>query len=288
MAPNIAKPSRKPTPEMRDEQRQRDRRDDREPDDLHRPPRVLAAAPRGDQHERGNRHGQQAGAEPVDAVFAASLGQVQGRDQHEQGDAAERQIHVERPPPAEVISDEAAGKRAGDHGQRHDSRHDALVPAAFPGRYQVADDRHHVDDEAAGAETLDRPEGDQLDHAVAGAAEQAGSGRAAERRADEEDDDRGQEDRLAAEQVAHLAPDRGGDGGAEHVRGDDPGQVGEAAEFADDAGHGRTDDEVVQHRQHHGQQQPRQDHQDLTLHARRPVTRHGSRGGLRHDFPFLL
>ena len=57
------------------------------------------------------------------------------------------------------------------------------------------------------------------------------------RGADQEDHDRGEEDALAAVHVAELAPDRGGGGGGERVGGDDPGEVLQAAELADDGRH---------------------------------------------------
>ena len=108
------------------------------------------------------------GAEPVDPVLGAVLRQVHGGGQDQQRQAAERQVDVERPAPGEVVGDEAADQRAGDHRDRHDAGDHALVAAPLAGRHQVTDDRHHADHQAAGAEALHGAEADQLDHAVAG------------------------------------------------------------------------------------------------------------------------
>ena len=128
--------------------------------------------------------------------------------------------------------------------------HHALVLAALPGRYQIADDRHHADHQAARAQSLDGAEADQLPHVL---------GHAAQHRADQEDHDGGEEGALAAVHVAELAPDRGGGGGGQGVRGDHPGQMLQAAQLADDGRHRGADDHVVEHGQQHGDHE-REDH----------------------------
>ncbi len=232
-------------------------------EDLRRGPVVLVAAPGGDQHERGDADREQHGAEPVDAVLGAVARQVHPGGQDHQGQAAERQVDVERPAPRQVVGDEAADQRAGDHRDRHDAGDHALVAAPLAGRHQVTDDRHDADHQAAGAEALHGPERDELDHAVAGTAEHRGAGHSAERGADQEDNDRRKEDGLAAVEVTELAPDRRRNGRAEHVGGDHPGEVVEASELADDARQRRADDHVVEHREHHRDHQTGEDAADL-------------------------
>ncbi len=192
--------------------------------------------------------------EPVDAVLGALLRQVQAQVEPDQCGAAQREVHVEGPAPAEVVGDDAAGERPGDHRECHNTGHEALVTAPFARRHEVTDDRHCADEQAARTEPLQRAEADQLAHAR----RHAGQGRA-----DHEDHDRGQEDVLAAVQVADLPPERGGDRGAEDVGSDHPGEVVQPAQLAHDAWHRGTDDHVVEHGQHDREHQAREDHHDL-------------------------
>jgi hypothetical protein len=91
-------------------------------------------------------------------LLGAVLGQLQLDRQQRQGDEPDGQVHVEGPAPVEVVGDESADERTGDHRQRHHGGHQALVLTPLAGRDEVADDRHDVDHQAAGAEALDRAE----------------------------------------------------------------------------------------------------------------------------------
>ena len=73
-----------------------------EADDLGRGPRVLGAAPGGQQDERGRGHGEQHAAEVVDPVADPLGGQVQGGHDVDQGRPADRQVDVEDPAPGEA------------------------------------------------------------------------------------------------------------------------------------------------------------------------------------------
>lgn len=168
-----------------------------------------------------------------------------GRDDDE-GDDTDGQIDVEDPAPAEVLGEQAAEQRAEDAGGAEHRAEQALVAAAFPGRDDVADDRHRQHHEAAAAQSLDRPEGDQLGHVLS---------QSAQRRTDQEDDDRGLEQALPAVLVAQFAPQRGGGGRREQVGGDDPAQMVQAAQIADDRGQGRGDDRLVEGGEEHAEQQ---------------------------------
>ena len=80
-----------------------------------------------------------------------------------------------------------------------------------------------------------------------------------EHRAGEEDEDRGQEDGLAPVHVAELAVDRRRDRRREQVRGDDPREVVEAAEVADDRRQRGRDDRLVERGQEHAEHQRGED-----------------------------
>ena len=57
--------------------------------------------------------------------------------------------------------------------------------------------------------------------------------------------------RPATVEVGDLAPERGAGGRGQQVGGDDPGEVLETAEVADDAGQGGADDALVERGQEH-------------------------------------
>ena len=181
---------------------ERDGADAGQHQDLPGAPRVLGAAPAGQQHDRGREDGDHGRAEVIDLVLDPLARQVQRRPQVDQCRAADRHVDVEDPPPRPVLRDVAADERPGDHGQHHRGHHVAHVLTALAGRDHVADGGDGADHQAAGAEALQRAEGDQLVHRV----RQAGQGRA-----DQEEHDRDHQEPLAAVHVAELAVEQRGD-----------------------------------------------------------------------------
>ena len=165
---------------------------------------------------------------------------------HAQRDDPHRQVDVEDPAPAEVVDEEPAEQRADDRREPEHGAEVALVLAALARRDDVADDGQRDHDQPAGAEPLHGAKADQLPHALR---------EAAERRADEEDHDRGLEDDLAPVEIAELAVERPGNRRGQQVRRDDPGQMVEPAELADDGRQRRRDDRLVER----GQQQDEQE-----------------------------
>src|SRR5262249_51169984 len=151
----------------------------------------------------------------------------------DEGDDPDRQVDVEDPAPGEVVDEEAAEQRADHRGYAEDRPEEPLVLAALARRHDVADDGDGRDDQAAGADSLERAEGDQLAYVLADSAQ---------RRADQEDDDRDLEDELPSVEVAELAVDRAGDRRREEVCGHHPGEVLDPAEVADDRRQRRGDD----------------------------------------------
>ena len=92
-------------------------------------------------------------------------------------------------------------------------------------------------DESARAEALERAKKNELQHRL---------GHAAEDRADEEDDDGGEVERTASIHVAELAVEGRADGRRDHEGGDDPGEMGEAAEVTDNAGQRGADNVLIE------------------------------------------
>ena len=176
----------------------------------------------------------------------------QHRGDHGQRDRADRQVDVEHPAPRQVVDEEPADQRADHAGHPEHAAEQALVAAAVPGRDDVGDDRLRARQQAAAADALHRAEHDQLEH---------GLGQPAQRRPDEEDDDRGLEEHLAPVQVAQLAPQRRGHGGRQQVGGHHPRQVGQPVQVAGDRGQRGRHDRLVQRGQQHPEQQRADDDQ---------------------------
>ena len=231
-------------------------------DDLRRGPGVLGAAPGGQQDECGGGHGEQDAAEVVDPVADPLGGQVQGGDDVDQRRPADRQVDVEDPAPGKVGGDEPADQRAADGGEHHHDHHVAHVAAALARRHDVAERRHRADHQAACAQALDRAERDQLGHRMR---------LTGQRRAGQEDQDRDDEEPLAAVHVAEFPVERRHDQGREDVGGHHPGQVGHPAEVADDPRQRGAHDEVVQHGEQNGEQEPRQDDHHLARCKKLPA-----------------
>ena len=149
------------------------------------------AAPGREEDQRADPAAEQRGAEVVDPVrdraACAGAGACTTISDRERADG---QVDVEDPAPGEVVDEEAAEQRAGDRRDREDGADQAHVAAALARRDDVGDDRLRADHESAGADSLQRPEADQLPHRLR---------EAGEHRAGEEDQDRGEEDRLAAD-----------------------------------------------------------------------------------------
>jgi hypothetical protein len=170
-----------------------------------------------------------------------------------------------------VVDEEAAEQRP-DHGR--DAEHgaeEALVLAPLAGRDDVADGGDRRDDQPPAAEALDRAERDQLAHVLR---------EAAKSRADEEDHDRHLEHDPPSVEVSELPVDRADDRRGEQVRGDDPREVLDPAEVADDRRQRRRDDRLVERGQEEDEHQRPEDETD----ARRVLARRrcGRVGGDAH------
>ncbi len=151
-------------------------------DALQRSPRFGRSAEAREEHDARESAGERRRTEIVDRVPHVLRARVEHGADDEQRERADRQVHVEDPAPAEVVDEEAAEQWA-DHGRHTENRAEhSLVAPALARRNEVADDGNRRDEESAGAESLERAEADQLDHVLRDAAE---------RGADEEDDDRG-------------------------------------------------------------------------------------------------
>ena len=186
--------------------------------------RVRAPAPGGDEQQAAQRGRQQPGARVVDlrARALAARRRRQRRRDRRQRERADRQVHVEDPAPGE-LREHAAEQRARDAREHEHHLDVALVAAALARRHEVGDDRHRERHQPAGAEALEAAEGDQLAEALR---------EPAQRRAEQEDRDRGLEQALAAVQVGRTTPQRDRDGGGQQVGGDDPGEPVDPAEVA--------------------------------------------------------
>ncbi len=229
---------------------------DGQADDLPRAPGVGAARPGGGHDAGGDRTGEKGDAPPVQArlPLTTSGGHAQHDPAPGDADHAEGHVDVEGPAPAQVTGDEAADQGPAQLPESHDAGDHALVPAALPRWQQDTDQSERSGTDATRAQALEHAGDDQRVHRGSHAAEHRGR---------EEEHDRGEEHRLAVEQVAELAPYRGGAGGGQGVAGDHPRHVVQPAEVRDDGRHRGTDDEAVEHRQQQGQHEAEQDPPDV-------------------------
>lgn len=163
-----------------------------------------------------------------------------------QGDDADGDVDVESPAPVHVVGDESAEQGAADERHRQHDAHHRLDAAALLWGHQHTDDRERPDHQAARAETLDGPEGDELPHALR---------QAAQHRPDQEEQHGVGVGALVAVEVAELAPEGGGGGHGEQVRRHRPGEVVQAAEIAHDRGQCGAGDLSVERRQEDAEHQ---------------------------------
>jgi hypothetical protein len=169
---------------------------------------------------------------------------------YHQREHPDRDVDVEDPAPGEVVDEEPAEERSDHRRDAEDRSEEALVAAAVARRDDVADDREGHHEETAAAEPLQRAERDQLRHVLADPAQ---------RRANQEDHDRALQDELAAEEVAELPVDRPDHRRSQQVGRDDPRELRDAAEVADDRRQRRGDDRLVERREQQHEQQRAED-----------------------------
>src|SRR6266851_2005109 len=175
--------------------------------------------------------------------------------QYERGNP-QGQIDPEHPAPGEIVDEEAAEDRAAHARGCPHAAQVALVTAALARGNDVGDDRLRHADEAAPAQPLQRPGGDELRHVL---------GDTAQHRRGDENDDGDLQQGAAAIEIAQFAIDRRRRGRGQEICGDDPRQVLEAVELAGDRGQRRSDDALIERRQHHAEQDAAEDDENLTM-----------------------
>ena len=243
------------------EQHETDDADDVADDRAGGVPAPLAALLGHDQ-QRHERHDERERARPVDAVRARDVRDVEHAGHDDQRDDPDRDVHEEDPaPPVDARDARLAGQHAADHRAEHargaEHREEvALVPGPLPGRDDVAEDRQGQRHQATGAEAL---------HARGTPPARTSTGERAQHRADDEDRDRGQEERLAAVDVGQLAVERGGDRAGDEERRGGPGLQAQPVEVVGDGADRGGDDRLVERGEEHPEHQPDQDRQHLAV-----------------------
>ena len=246
-----------------DEAYERHGPDHGEADDLRRSPGVGIAPERGQEHDRAQAGGQQAGPEIVDRVAHALGDRWQRHCENDERGDAERNVDEEDPAPGEMGGEEAADQRAGDAGDAKHRAEDALIAPTVAWRYHISDrrlGRHH---QTASPEPLHRSESDQLGQVLREPAED---------RADEEHHQPDLEHDLAAVLIAELPVERRHDRLRQQIRRHDPADVVEPSELSHDRRERGRDDRAVQCRQQHHQHEAGEDDVDVAraLFLRRP------------------
>jgi hypothetical protein len=179
-------------------------------------------------------------------VRATRRAQPKRAGDHGQRHEPERQIDVEDPAPGQLIDEEAAEQRPDQSRQAPNAAEQPLIAPPLARRNEIADHRDRRHHQAAAADPLHEAEGDELDHVAA---------QAASSRPRQEHHDRRLQDDLPSVEIAELAVDRRDDGRGEKIRRDDPGEVGQAAQLADNGGQRGRDDRLVERREQQNQHQ---------------------------------
>ena len=186
IAPNIAKPTRKPIALVDREDRvaEQPQRDDRllgaQLDEHEQPRRAASAADQQRSSPRSSPSRGRAGPGGVEQDRAdrrprssprrgsrwcgrgGRAGSCSAHDGDDQRDDADRDVDVEDPAPAGAVGEQAAEHGAEHAGRAEDGAEVALVAAALARRDDVADGGERERHQAAAAEALDGAEGDQL------------------------------------------------------------------------------------------------------------------------------
>jgi hypothetical protein len=217
---------------------------------------IARAAPAQEKEQADRGRTEQRGAGIIDAMRRALVRVLEPDGDQRQRSRADRQVNVEDPSPGERVGDDAAEERPRHAARGEDAAEQALVAAPFAWRDDVADGGLGQRHQASRAEPLQRAKEDQLEH---------GLRQPAQHRTDKKDADRHIEEPLAAVDVAELAVERRGRGGGDHERCDDPREMLEAAEIADDARQRRADDVLVEGGEGERQHQPGEDEIELAF-----------------------
>ena len=243
-------------PFLPDEQAGKKSGDDGQGKDDRRQPGINRSAPTEEQEQGNGGAGEKGRADVIDAMFddVAVGPQPNGDEKKRRG--ADGQVNVKDPAPGKGIGDEAAEDRSRHAARGEDGAEEALVASALARHDQVAHGGLRKGDESARAEALEGAKKNELEH---------GLRQAAEGRADEEDDDRGKEKRFAPIDVAELAVEGHGDGRGDHEGGDDPGEMGDAAQVADDAWQRGADDVLIQRGERKRHHQPGKNRVEFAL-----------------------
>src|SRR5437879_2123389 len=160
----------------------------------------MVARDRERHHQWDEAADQRRRAWKVDVADGGGGPDVGHRDEDEEDrDQAHRQVDVEDPAPAPAVGDISAGRGTDDRREAEHGAEEAGETRPLARWKEIADDREDGGEEHAAEDALDGPEGDELEHAVRLAAQRRGS---------DEADHAGEQERLAAEEIAELAGDR--------------------------------------------------------------------------------
>jgi hypothetical protein len=166
------------------------------------------------EDEQAEAGGEQRQAEQVEAAgVLGGLGARQPAQPHEDADDADRHVDVEDPAPRQVVDDQAADHRSEHRSHEHGHADDAHHAADALGAGRLGQQDHADRHDHAAADALHDAEGDQRGQVP---------GQAAEDRAGDEEDDRGQPHAAGAEALGGPAGERDDHGQGEQVAGGHP------------------------------------------------------------------
>src|SRR5262249_6875650 len=130
---------------------------------------ALGTAERQRKQKADDADDHEPGARPVDLVLSPVVRHhAQDVVDDDHGEDREWHVDVEDPAPAgrTELCEVAANQRTGNARQTEYGAEHAHVAASIARRYDIGDDRERERHEAAGAETLDTTEQDELGHVL--------------------------------------------------------------------------------------------------------------------------
>src|SRR5579859_4381138 len=164
----------------------------------HRSPGIDSTTKSGEQYQAGSSRSQQNGAQIVNRVVTRLANGREGNGNNPQGDYANGQIDVENPAPGEGIDKKAAKQRPGDACQTIDGTKHALIASALTRRHNISNNGLAQNNQSPSAQSLQSAKKNEFGHVLT---------EAAQRRTDEEENNRGMEEPFPPVKITQLAPE---------------------------------------------------------------------------------
>ena len=220
-------------------------------DDLPTEPRIDLTAPSHSQHQCRHSHGHNGTALPVEGQVLPMQGRLlQEHGQSQDGQPGQGHREPENPAPAQGFHEPAAQQRAEHIRYREHRPHNAQVQTALARRYYIGNGRLRQDDQATTAQTRDEAPRQKHSHVHGKPAHNLAQG-VQHQSADQQ--------KLAADDIAHFAVDGHSNSRGQNVGRCDPLHDFHAAQVSHNGGQRSGRNGLGQRTDEHSQQQAGED-----------------------------